>query len=616
MRSVFSTLLICIALTGISLGAEPESERSQNVHTDSDLVAAEIDRSLNELLKKEDVTPAAIANDEDFLRRVYLDLNGTLPSPSDVTLFGLNSAPNKRSEIVDQLLDSNLFGEYWGNYWREVVMSRATEQRSRLAVPAFERWLTDQLNNNRAWDEVTRSLITATGRVDETGETALIFAHNGQPEELAAEISRIFMGIQMSCANCHNHPTDSWQREDFHQLAAFLPRISVRREDPDDQRSFAVRSLENRGRNRGNQQISSSEIFRRMDRNRDGQLAENEALGPLRQRFSQTLTEYDADKNGKLSISEYEQIVARINAAQPGRGQLEYYMPDLNNPASQGTLTQPVFFISEVKGPPLKTDSDDLTRRHALADFITSPSNTWFAKAFVNRIWGEMLGQGFYMPIDDMGPERIAMFEEVLDILANGFTATGYDVKWVYRTIANTSAYQRVSQAKPSDQYTPPFASAVCSRLSSDQIYASLEVVLGTSPTPSFRRGNRTGLMNRRAGNDFGKLLFNQTFGVDPSTPKDEIIGNVPQGLFMMNAPQIEQMIRGNGDTRLARILRKQADDSDALRELYLLVFSREPTQKEIEINRNYISQTNKREEAFEDIMWSLMNTTEFISKR
>lgn len=617
MRRLNLAILSLCAIVIFASRLQAESNFQAVSRTDAISVAKEVDAVLKGLLEKEGVQPAAVANDEDFLRRVYLDLAGVVPSPKEITLFGLTSDTNKRAAVIDQLLASEDFGELWGAYWREVVMSRATEQRARIVLPAFQAWLVEQLNDNRPWDEITRTLITANGSVRETGETGLIFSHTGEPEELAAEISRIFLGIQMSCANCHDHPTDSWKREDFHQLAAFLPRISVRREEPGDPTSWVVRSVENDPR-RGNRDIDVDRLFRGLDRNRDGLLAKSEARGPLEERFDRILEAADADKDKKLSKEEFEQARAFANNQQQrGRGEMEYYMPDLNNPASQGTLTQPVFFIPDAKGPRMRAEADDMTRRHALVDYITSPTNEWFAKAFVNRIWSEMLGQGFYTPIDDIGPERIAIFEEVLEVLADGFVKNQYDVKWVYRTIANTDAYQRQLREKESEHYTPPFASAAPTRLSSDQIYQSLFKVLGAEGgLQSFSRGDRNGMLYRRSGLDPAKFQFQQTFGVDPSKPKDDIIGNVPQGLFMMNSPIVETMIRGTGDTKLARILRDQSDNEDALREVYLLVLSREPTDKEVKIGKEYVTQVGNRTEAFEDLMWSLLNSTEFISKR
>ncbi|WP_417851156.1 DUF1549 domain-containing protein [Thalassoglobus sp.] len=607
--SLFAVLVVLIQSSQVS------QAQTATVQASSQETAAEVDRLLTELLQAEGAKIAPVANDEDFLRRVTLDLAGVVPSPKDVTLFGLNAQESKRSQMIDSLLASDDFGTLWGSYWRDVVFSRATEQRARLVQGKFEAWLVEQFNENRPWDEITRALITATGVVQETGETGLIFAHTGQPEELAAEISRIFMGIQMSCANCHDHPTDSWKRVDFHQLAAFLPRITVRREEPNVPTSFAVRSLDSNSR-RGRRQFDADRLLEMFDRNRDGALVKNEVRGPLAERFDQLLQNLDADKNKKLSKTELSSIGQMANN-NPGAGAMEYYMPNLNDPASKGTLTQPVFFVPEVRGPELREDADDLTRRHALVDYITSPSNPWFAKAFVNRIWAEMLGEGFYMPIDDMGPERVAMFEEVLDVLAAGFVENDYNVKWVFRTIANTQAYQRSLQLQDEADYVPPFASASPTRLRADQIYQSLGQVLGTPGGLQESAGRfRQAGMARRGGLDRRKQLFDQTFGVDPSTPKEDILGNVPQGLFMMNSPLLEQMIRGTGDTKLARILQDQPDNQDALSELYLLVLSREPTEKELKINTDYVSGVGDRTEAFEDIMWSLLNSTEFLSKR
>ncbi|WP_197440980.1 DUF1549 domain-containing protein [Thalassoglobus neptunius] len=577
--------------------------------------AAKIDQELQRLLLEENVVVAPATSDEDFLRRVYLDLIGRVPSSSEITVFGLDPDVDKRAKVIDRLIESDEFANFWGRYFKRVVTSRATEQRIRLVEPAFETWFIDQIEQDRSWDQITRELITATGSVMDTGATGLIFSHTGEPQEVAAEISRIFLGIQLSCANCHDHPTDSWTRDSFHGLAAFLPRVTVRREDRDDPRSFAVRSLEQSNR-RGRYTENVDQIFRALDRNRDGFLVKAEARGPFATRFDQILAASDSDKNGKLSLKEFESIREMANMAQPGRGELEYYMPNLSNPASQGTLTEPVFFIPEVRGPEVNPGSSDQTRRHALADYVTSPTNAWFARAFVNRVWAEMLGKGFYMPVDDMGPERFAMYESVLDMLAQGFVDHDYDIKWVYRTIANTQAYQRRLTANPSGEYQPPFASAVPARLSADQIYQSLQEVLQIESMGRISGRNRGNAIQQRYGIDPQRSQFVQLFGVDPSTPPEDIIGNIPQALFVMNSPIIEQNIRGTGNTMLSRLLREYPDDSDALSELYLRVLSREPTDREVSINKRFLSEIDNRNEAFEDIYWSLLNSTEFITRR
>ena len=561
------------------------------------------------------VQPAELTRDEDFLRRVNLDLGGVIPSPQEVIQFVSNPDVLKRSEKIDELLKGSGFAETWARYWGDVIFLRATEPRSRVAEPAFEKWMQDQLAQNRPWSEITRGLLTATGNVQEDGQTGLIFAHSAQPEELAGEISRIFLGIQFSCANCHDHPTDQWKREQFHQLAAFLPRITVRPESPGEVRTFAVISLDDLGRGAGrDQEIDLDQLFRRLDRNRDGLLSRQEARGPLANRFDRIVANFDRDQNGLLSKEELTEARLQANN-QPGRGSREYYMPDLDNPTERGTLIQPAFFINDVPGPKLIRGAGDLARRNALADYVTSPTNPWFARAFVNRVWGELLGEGFYMPIDDLGPERVAVDEDVLELLCRDFIASGYDIKRLYRTIVNTEAYQRQIQP-PQNERTAPFAAARPTRLRSDRIFNSLMQVLGLprAMDAAPRPGGET--MMQAPGIDPRKVGFATLFGYDPSTPQEDLLGNVPQALFMMNSRQLDRATRGSGIGRLARLLRENSKDEDALGELYLLVLSRTPTPHETAINLAYIREVDQRTEAFEDIIWSLLNSTEFISRR
>ena len=121
-------------------------------------------------------------------------------------------------------------------------------------------------------------------------------------------------------------------------------------------------------------------------------------------------------------------------------------------------------------------------------------------------------------------------------------------------------------------------------------------------------------MMSRRRS--AGRTLFLALFGFDPSTPQEDIKGNVPQALYLMNSPLIHPMVRAGGNTRLARILRKHPGNDDAIAEVYLLVLSREPSASELKICRDYITEVGNRGEAFEDLMWSLVNSSEFLSRR
>ena len=587
-----------LASVSFGMAGVPEPRRE---HASEMSLAAEVDRLLNKSFEAAGVTPAGPATDEDFLRRVSLDLAGTIPTAKEVTLFGLDPDPDKRAKLIDRLLESKGYGDLWASYWAEVIFGHATEQQARAVQGVFEEWMNEQLMANKSWAEMTTALLTATGQVQEDGETALMFAHTGNAEEIAAEVSRIFLGIQLQCANCHDHPTDGWKREQFHELAAYLPRVSVRREPDAGFLDFEVASFSG-----PDVRPRPAELAKFIDRNRDGKITKDEAkLAPRFERiFNFALAQGDSDKDGALSMKELE---ALPEPPREGRGSSEHYMPDLNDPTSKGTMMQPVFFLT---GQRLRGNSTDLQRREALAKAITSKSNPWFRKAFVNRMWAEFLGEGFFMPIDDMGPKRTAAQQEVLDLLANGFANHDYDIRWLLRTITNTQAYQRQLAATPNDNVK--FAAASPTRLRSDQIYNALSQVLGVEEIP--------GLASMRRGpygrGNSGRRGFQQLFGYDPSTPQADILGNIPQALFLMNADTLAPLTRATGDTALGRILSKNADDEAALDEVYLRVLSREPTGKEREINLAYIKKVGRRNEAFEDIFWTLLNSSEFLTKR
>ncbi|MFN7769873.1 MAG: DUF1549 domain-containing protein [Planctomycetaceae bacterium] len=578
-------------------------------------VAAELDQLLEANLKQAGVELAPPSGDEDFLRRVSFDLAGIAPSPEEVTLFGIDPDPDKRALLIDRLLRSDAYAENWARYWRDVLYARAVEQRARLGQQAFETWMAEQLKQNQSWADITTRLITATGDVSKEGSTALIYAQRAEPDEVASEVSRVFLGIQLQCANCHDHPSDQWKRDQFHALAAFFPRMFVR-PIPGEKRTFAIASFtpdRRTGDPRADfaRMISQAEdLVARLDRDSDGAVSEGEAKkapGPFLARLFQ---QGDADKDGKLTADEIRKIPPP--PLRGGRGTAEYFMPDLQNPQSAGTRFDPKFFLNDTSPG---TGLTDVERRVALARYITAPENPWFAKAFVNRLWAQLMGEGFVMPVDDMGPERTPRHPEVLDALAAGFTASGYDVKWLLKTIANTEAYQRRIRPRAVSENPPAFASACPTKLRADQLYDAITRILGVEDLGGpANRGQRK--MAGRYNDSSARGQFRRLFGFDPSASPEDQQGNLLQALFLMNSPAIHNLIAGKGATRLATILSKHSSNEDALRELYLLVHAREPSANELEICGEYLKDVGNRQDAFEDILWSLINSTEFQTRR
>jgi hypothetical protein len=268
---------------------------------------------------------------------------------------------------------------------------------------------------------------------------------------------------------------------------------------------------------------------------------------------------------------------------------------------------QPVFLLS---GSKLEVGATDAERREAIGEWVTSPENPWFAKALVNRIWAELVGEGFYEPVDDLGPDRTCSAPETMDLLATAFVESGYDVKWLLRTIVATEAYQRESRPRRLPD-APPFMANCVQPLRADQLYDALVDVLGVGELERSGPARGPGGLYARLRGPRG--VFGEVFGFDPSNPRDEVAGSIPQALALMNSPGIARAIEGEGrGTMLSELLTEIPDDKQLVQELYLRSLVREPNREELAACLSHVRHAENRTAGFEDVLWSLINSTEF----
>jgi Protein of unknown function (DUF1549)/Protein of unknown function (DUF1553) len=564
------------------------------------LTTAELDRLVTQFLTKNSpkVEPATLTTDVEYVRRIYFDTIGRPPTPQQVQSFLQDHSKDKRARLVDTLLGSPEYARNWAKYWRDVIMFHSTsENPNQVRFDALEDWLAKRLQANTPWDEIVSGMMTATGRNDENGAVAFPLAYEAQPVEMAGEVSRIFMGVQIQCAQCHDHKTDSWKQRQFHEFAAFF--AGVRR--------------------------------RQVEKPAPGQPA--------------------------------------VFAVEP-QGQRRYSFPDKDNPKKQIPVG-PRFFLSSSKSQPepVLPEAVGVPERRALAaSYVTGQDNPWFAKAYINRIWYALLGEAFYEPIDDIGPERTAKAVEVLEPLAEQWQKGGYDIRWLFRTILNTEVYQRRIRSTANEAGKTLFASSCPSRMRADQVFDALAQALAlpldadgdlkqpakpnaTNPAQgknakqaqtssslgdpkraqgevvtkgaakknaaaiglASQLGKKPGAMLRTGG---PRLLVDRLFGVDPSVANEDVVGTIPQALFLMNGPLVNDRTKAKPGTVLGEILSSAPNDRAALGMLYLRILSRQPTNHEVEICGRYLASVGDRVEAFEDIYWSLINTTEFLTRR
>jgi hypothetical protein len=505
--------------------------------------AGEIDHLIAKELQTSKIEPAPLTTDEQFIRRIALDLTGQLPPPAEVEKFTANQDSLKRAKLIDKLLTSDDYAVHWARYWRDVIGARITDRRGLLVALPFERWMTERLKKNDGWDKIVRAMLTATGscQIDDDGKNGALFflaAHFGTDSavEQAAEASRLFLGIQIQCAQCHDHPSDQWKRVQFHQLVGYFARL---RERP----------LRGDGKPAGIQLVS-------------------------------------------LPFGEHE-------------------MPSKEDP-KKTELTLPRFLDGST---PSGRNLSDPARRKALADAIVSKKNCWFAAAYVNRIWGDLMGQSFYEPIDDMGPQKPAVYGSVLTRLTGAFQGSDYNIKELFRAVMNSETYQRQIRLGDSSDQHLHFAAAYPTRLGADALWASLNAVLGPLASPLLAPELRKRLAAVGASSP-AEAMFKQEFRFDPSSKADEVEGSVAQALMMMNNPAINQKIQAKEGNMLASILTANSDDTEAIKTVYLRTLARKPTDHELDTCQKYIAKARSRAVGFEDVLWALLNSTEFQTKR
>ena len=493
-------------------------------------------------------------SDEEFIRRVYLDVLGRLPNPSSIREFVASRDRAKRPKLIDALLVHPDYAENWARYWRDVISYRSPNENDRqVNYPEFEKWLASKFAQNKPWDQIATEIISATGRVDENGAAAFAVAEEGSAVEIAGEVSRVFLGVQIQCAQCHDHPSDPWKRQQFHEFAAFFSGVKSRR--------------------------------------------------------------VEKAEKGKPAV--FEVVVA---------GATHYSMPDLKHPEKKIPIS-PKFFLGDAPKVNEQVKADQ--RLILAAQYVTDPENPWFARSFINRMWYCLMGEGFYNPVDDLGPTRTPNSPEILDLLADQWRDSGHDIRWLFRTILNTEAYQRASRSTNTASGRIPFASNVPSRLRADQIFDALTHALDLGHERDGGGVKQPVAVGKAAGKAAGKTAaqarpngpagrdnFIKTFGVDPSTPNDDVMGTIPQALFLMNSPFVNREIQARPNSMLGYLLMNHPDNRSVLDILYLRALGRRPTDREVRTCSHYLNTVGDRGEAFEDVLWALLNSTEFLSRR
>ena len=444
---------LCVLLTSLATSA-------LLAHAAPDLkaTAAKIDELVNAKLAKEKIQPNKPASDEVFVRRVFLDIAGRIPTLPETTEFLKSSDADNRSKLIDKLLAGDGYVQNFYNFWADILRMKSQMIGGGQSLPAFygySKWLKDSLRDNKPYDEMVREVVTADGKSYENGAIGFYIRDYNMPLDNMAVTTQIFLGTSMVCAQCHNHPFDKWTQMDYYEMAAHTYGMTGSNGLTSPllaQAIYGGGTAKNKS-NRYGGAVSKFALPKGVERKDIGR-AMTEILRPLR--YNTVL-----DQTGKKALH------------LPN----DYQYTD----AKPKQVIEPLIPASFSKdGNIVKNGAKPIT---AYAGWMTSKDNPRFTTVIANRLWKKLMGQGIIEPVDEITDSTVPSNPQLMTFLEDTMKAANYDMKAVLRAILNSQAYQREAYTKDvelGEIYN--FPGPLLRRMSAEQIWDSMVALYKPAP--------------------------------------------------------------------------------------------------------------------------------------
>jgi len=521
-----------VAVFNASIPLGPKAEISLPVRNFVDELALANLRELG-------ISPSPVCDDATFLRRVTLDIAGRLPTLDEAASFHANNDPRKRERVIDQLLDSPEYADYFANKWTALLKNRRDDVSDITSNFAFYSWVRDGLLANKRYDQFVRELLAASGTVIGNPPVAW-YKRVKDPKQQLEDVAQLFLGVRLQCAQCHHHPFERWSQDDYYGMAAFFSQV-------------------------GRKPTST---------------------------------------RGEELIFHKRGIAGATNV-------------------KTGRLLKPAAMSETV--PPIAADDDP---RLKLADWMNRPENPFFAKALVNRYWKHFLRRGLIEPEDDIRDTNPPTNPELLAALERHFVDSRFDLKALIRVIASSSTYQLSSAPLPSnlaDQQN--YSRFYPRRLPAEVLLDAIDDLSGArTDFPNLPIGTRAIALPDNSYNNASPFL--KVFG----RPENESVcecervqsSSLAQSLHIMNAADIKSKLTTAGG-RADRLAKSELPVERRIEELYRAAYSRDPREDELKVALDYLSETRldaaakpldpaaAATENFQDLIWALINTKEFL---
>jgi hypothetical protein len=468
------------------------------------------------------------------MRRVYIDITGTTPSEEEVKAFLADKDPAKRDKLIDRLIDSPAYADYFANKWNMVLRNKKLQPVDIAGTNAFYQWIWNSLYENKPYNEFVGEILSASGEFRQN-PAVVWYREVNTVEEQVEDTAQLFLGLRIQCARCHHHPFEKWSQNDYYGLAAFFSRVGTK--DP------TAGSIGTRG-------------FR------DKRIFHKEGAATAK------------------NIRSGENLKPTALGMQP-------------------------LDLSPERDP-----------RVALVQWLSRTDNPFFAKALVNRYWKHFFGRGIVEPEDDMRATNPPANPELLDGLAKHFVESGFDLKELVRAICRSNAYQLSSLPNEYNlKDKQNFSRYYPKRLTAEVLYDVFHQVTNSTQRFSGLPAETKAIQITDATS---APYFLKVFGQPQADTACECersqSANLAQSLHLLNSKEVQDKITG-GSSRAA-ILAKDTKRSneEKVKELYRWVYSRAPQEQEMKFALSYIERHKEKPQiAYEDIIWALINTKEFL---
>jgi hypothetical protein len=617
-----------------------------------------IDEQILAKLRLLNIPPAGKTDDVTFLRRVSLDVTGALPDPAEIRAFLANHHPDRRNKKIDELLARPGHAALWTLKFCDLLKASdfgvyADGISQEMDAPRFQAWVRARLEENIPYDDFVERILTATSRegrsLEEWGkEVAGLYngftsprtdldvyrkrktldlywqrrGANGLTGTL--QVAHSFLGLRLQCAQCHRHPHDVWQQDDLLSFTNFFMRVRGSGFQGDNEKRFPAvaahaKKLETEGK----------KLAAEVKKLREGKVKKLQAevnkarSGKDKARLKALEKEFAASQREAAELERRSK-----NQTEIGRRMLHAEIHHLTDRQSFATVVSPLGTQTSktfrlLGSSEVITVAKDQDPRPLVMAWMRRPDNPYFAKAIVNRVWAHYFGRGLVDPVDNLSAFNPPTHPQLLRELCQQFIAHKYDLRWLHRTILQSRTYQQSSTASAANEMDRTnYAYFYYRRLPAEVLLDALNHATGTTEKMGMEFWHWPNEMKTVEvpfvpANKFVTFMLEhfgrprRNSGVQCDCERDAS-ASILQVLSFANHPRVTQKI-ADEKGQVARILKEKSGDRERIEELFLCTLCRLPTDAEYAACSKYVKESPAPAKGLQGVLWSLLNTREFL---